>query len=455
MSKKDLSSTTEFIIKREKKKKTALWQMLLILVAVVLCVVLIAGCSVYTYYRYFHRPVSDISGFEQDIIPVTGNGENTENGNEESGDSISKNNSRYTFLALGCDRKAWLSDVIMIATYDVKDGSVAIMQIPRDTYVTVNKKLILDDNGNISYENFDGKGDYGCRINSVLGHGGKFAETELKRIAKAADGASLSEIDDICEESFLSIERTELLEYMEAEGAAKSELLYKIKVKFGIRYLSVLLARSFGTPIDFYAQLDLDGFVNIVDAIGGVDVYVQEDMDYDDPYQDLHIHIKKGHRHLDGEAAEGFIRFRKGYITADISRIDAQKIFMTAFIKKLVSLEGILNLDSLINEVGKNLTTNLSFGDAMFFATNALGVDMEKIVMLTMPGTAKYIGNASYYAIDKTTLIEYVNTYLNKYNEPLGEEYFLCADSADVNHSTPPLSAADITEHQPDLSWRN
>ena len=93
-------------------------------------------------------------------------------------------------------------------------------------------------------------------------------------------------------------------------------------VGIGIVYI---LARSFGTPIDFYAQLNLDGFVNIVNAIGGVDVYIQEDMDYEDPLQNppLKIHLKKGMQHLDGKKAEQFIRFRYGYAAADIARIDA------------------------------------------------------------------------------------------------------------------------------------
>ena len=131
-----------------------------------------------------------------------------------------------------------------IATYDIKDKSVSIMQIPRDTYVTVNNELILDENGNISFENFDGKNDYGCKINAVLGHGGNFAASELRRIASLAKDASDADIKKICSESFLDIDKDELKNYMNSSGSAKSQLEYDVKLKFAIRYLSALHSRD-------------------------------------------------------------------------------------------------------------------------------------------------------------------------------------------------------------------
>ncbi|MGN1122537.1 MAG: LCP family protein [Eubacteriales bacterium] len=450
--KNDLGATAEFRIKRKKKKGLAGWQKFLIAVAAVLCIIVLAVLGVFTYFKYIHKPISGMSGLSPVSQPNTAD---SVNGDALAvPDDISVVSDRYNFLVVGCDRAEWLSDVIMIATYDVKEKSLSIMQIPRDTYVTVNNKLILDENGAISFENFDGKNDYGCKINSVLGHGGNLAASELSRIVSLASGASNTEIDTICKESFLDIDSKTLSAYMNAATRAeKSAMEYDIKLKFGIRYLSALLARSFGTPIDFYAQVNLDGFVNIVDAIGGVDVYVQQDMDYDDPYQNLHIHIKQGQQHLNGKDAEGFIRFRYGYAAADIARIDAQKIFMTAFIKKVLSLEGIMNLNDLSKQVSANLTTNLSFSDALYFATNALDLDLSKVVMLTMPGSPKYLDGVSYYSIDKKTMMEYVNTYLNKFSEPLGEENFYAVEIAAGNTSTPPLTAADITEQQPNLGF--
>ena len=431
----------------KEKKKLAGWQkLLLVLLSLVLLAVIAAGV-VFAYFKYIHKPVSNDNFVPKpdDTVLVDDTGKPVPTSTLRDG--------RYNFLAVGCDRKEWLSDVIMLATYDVKEKSVSILQIPRDTYVTVTKKLILDDNGAISVSNFDGKSGYGCKINAVLGHGGNFAGSELKRIAGLAADKTDSEIDAICKESFLDIDRKTLTSYMNATGSAKSDAEYKIKLKFAIKYLSTLLYRCYGFSADFYAQVNLDGFVNIVDAIGGVDVYVQEDMNYDDPYQDLHIHIKSGNQHLNGKDAEGFIRFRYGYAGADIARIDAQKIFMTAFIKKLMSIEGISKLNDLVKEINANLNTNVSLSDALYFATNALDLDLTKVVMLTMPGTPAYINNVSYYLVNKTALIETFNTYLNKYSEPLDESHFLVVQGASKNTSREPLTATDIEDNQPDLGW--
>ena len=429
------------------KKKKSAWKTILLVLVILVALALLAAGLTFVYHKYIYKPVSN-----DDFTPKPDNSVLVDDTGKPVPQSTLREG-RYNFLAVGCDRKAWLSDVIMLATYDVGEKSVSIMQIPRDTYVTVTKKLILDDDGSISVSNFDGKSGYGCKINAVLGHGGNFAGTELKRLADAAKDKTNTEIDSLCKDSFLDVDRKTLTAYMNAKGSEKSDAEYKIKLKFAIKYLSTLLYRCYGFSADFYAQVNLDGFVDIVDAIGGVDVYVQNDMNYDDPYQDLHIHIKAGNQHLNGKDAEGFIRFRYGYAGADIARIDAQKIFMTAFIKKLMSIEGVSKLNDLVKEINANLNTNVSLSDALYFATNALDLDLSKVVMLTMPGTPAYINNVSYYLVNKTALMENINTYLNKYSEPLDESRFLVVQGTSKNTSREPLTATDIEEKQPDLGW--
>lgn len=429
------------------KKKKSAWKTILLVLVILVALALLAAGLTFVYHKYIYKPVSN-----DNFTPKPDNSVLVDDTGKPVPQSTLREG-RYNFLAVGCDRKAWLSDVIMLATYDVGEKSVSIMQIPRDTYVSVTKKLILDDDGSISVSNFDGKSGYGCKINAVLGHGGNFAGTELKRLADAAKDKTNTEIDSLCKDSFLDVDRKTLTAYMNAKGSEKSDAEYKIKLKFAIKYLSTLLYRCYGFSADFYAQVNLDGFVDIVDAIGGVDVYVQNDMNYDDPYQDLHIHIKAGNQHLNGKDAEGFIRFRYGYAGADIARIDAQKIFMTAFIKKLMSIEGVSKLNDLVKEINANLNTNVSLSDALYFATNALDLDLSKVVMLTMPGTPAYINNVSYYLVNKTALMENINTYLNKYSEPLDESRFLVVQGTSKDTSREPLTATDIEEKQPDLGW--
>ncbi len=449
MANKKFGATAEFKLKRDKKKKPLRgFQKFLIIFASVIGVLLLAGLLIFSYYKYIRKPT-----------PSPVNRPNALNTYDDTQNDSYGKQSKYSFLMLGCDKRNWLSDVIMIATYDVSEKQIALIQIPRDTYVTVSNKLILKDNekGNyrvISNENFNSKNGAEMKINTVLSFAGTFAENELGNLVALAKKASDGDIAKLCSDTFLDIDEATLKQYMSAKGNEKANVEYEIKMNFAIKYLSSLLSSSFGIPLDFYAQVNVDGFDNIVDAIGGVDIYVQHDMDYDDPMQNLHIHIKKGYQHMDGKTAEGFVRFRYGYATADIARTDAQKIFMTAFIKKAISLEGIMNLNNLITEIRSNLNTNVSFEDAMYFATNALDVDLSSITMFTCPGTSLYQNGVSYYTVNKTAVLEMINEYLNKYETPLTEDALSIIELSDsLPYGNDTFTVSDIDDNQPHLGF--
>ncbi|MEG1778278.1 MAG: LCP family protein, partial [Angelakisella sp.] len=96
----------------------------------------------------------------------------------------------------------------------------------------------------------------------------------------------------------------------------------------GIEQTKEEIQNLLGIPIDRYIVVDFKGFAQLVEAIGGVDFDVPVNMNYDDPYQDLHIHLEKGMQHLNGEDALRLVRFRKanrgsggGYEEGDLGRI--------------------------------------------------------------------------------------------------------------------------------------
>lgn len=98
------------------------------------------------------------------------------------------------------------------------------------------------------------------------------------------------------------------------------------------------VSRLLGIPVDHYVTVDLRAFVELVDAIEGVDFDIPVEMDYDDPEQDLHIHFPAGPRHLTGKEALEVVRWRQnndgtGYATADIGRIGTQQAFLMAAAK--------------------------------------------------------------------------------------------------------------------------
>ena len=183
-----------------------------------------------------------------------------------------------------------------------------------------------------------------------------------------------------------------------------------------------MLEQSLCIKIHYAVVMNLDGFVKIVDAIGGVDIDVPANMDYDDPYQNLYIHLKKGMNHLTGAQAEGFVRFRSGYEQADIGRVNAQKIFMTAFIRKLKSTLSSANasaLSKVVNSLTSNVSTDLPAADALYFVKNALNVSMDKITMMTVP--CDYAGGL---VINRAATLQAVNTYFNVYDNPITDAIF-------------------------------
>ncbi len=88
-----------------------------------------------------------------------------------------------------------------------------------------------------------------------------------------------------------------------------------------------------GFPVDGYVLVDLEAFQKTVDLVRGVEFDVPMDMNYEDPSQNLYIHLQKGLQTLDGEQAMGLVRFRKGYATQDIQRTQTQQQFLKALAK--------------------------------------------------------------------------------------------------------------------------
>lgn len=192
--------------------------------------------------------------------------------------------------------------------------------------------------------------------------------------------------------------------------------------KAALESLTELFSKSLNIPIDYYAMINLKGFKAVIDRIGGVDMYVPYDMDYEDPEQDLYIHIKKGQQTLMGEDAEGFVRFRSGYIQADIARGDAQKMFISAFIAKVKSSISLSMVAGVASDVLPNFTTNMQLSDCIYFSKAALGIDLANINMMTVPGFGNSKGTL--YIMQRKAMFNIVNDYLNVYTKSIPESYF-------------------------------
>ncbi len=196
----------------------------------------------------------------------------------------------------------------------------------------------------------------------------------------------------------------------------------------GISQTRTEVSRLLGIPVDYYVTVDLRAFVELVDAIDGVDFDIPVDMDYDDPEQDLHIHFKKGPRHLTGQQALEVVRWRQnndgtGYATADIGRIGTQQAFLTAVAKQTLQVSNLDKIPEMAEIFSTRVETDLKLANLIWIGEQALSMGSDSIAFHTLPGDgAGYYKGGSYYVLDPEGVLELIDTYFNPYRRPLTRE---------------------------------
>ncbi|AVQ38887.1 LytR family transcriptional regulator [Clostridium botulinum] len=162
-----------------------------------------------------------------------------------------------------------------------------------------------------------------------------------------------------------------------------------------------------GIEINNYAKIDYEGFRKVIDAIGGVEMDITRNMNYDDPSQNLHIHFQKGTTvHLDGKKAEEFFRWRKnnngtGFADGDLGRIENQHKFISKVVEKVKSPSIIPKIPNILSTIPDYVETDMSPEEIIKYGYAVTKGDKSSINMITLQGEAKYIGNVSYFIYDR------------------------------------------------------
>ena len=210
-------------------------------------------------------------------------------------------------------------------------------------------------------------------------------------------------------------------------GLMKINSVYAGGGKDGMERLTARLKDLLGFPVDGYVLVDLEAFQKTVDLVGGVEFDVPMDMNYEDPSQNLYIHLQKGLQTLDGEQAMGLVRFRKGYATQDIQRTQTQqqflkalaKQFLKALAKQCLSVSSLTKLREFADIFSQYVTTNLTTGNMVWFGKELLSCDFDNMKTYTAEGEGAMINGASYYPLYAGKLLSVVNEAFNPYDTPI------------------------------------
>ncbi|MBT2730633.1 LCP family protein [Bacillus sp. ISL-75] len=184
----------------------------------------------------------------------------------------------------------------------------------------------------------------------------------------------------------------------------------------GVKLTLETVEELLDVPVDYYVKMNFNAFIDVINALDGVKV----DVPFTFSEQDSQDHakaitLKKGVQELDGEQALAFARTRK--MDSDIQRGQRQQQIFKAILSKGSSIKSISNYTDVMEAVGKNMSTDLTFDQMKSFISYiqaGSGIDVES---LSLKGSDSYIDHVYYYQLDETALEETkstLKTHLNR-----------------------------------------
>ncbi len=231
-----------------------------------------------------------------------------------------------------------MTDIIMYVSYDVKNNSASVLQIPRDSYV-----------GNVTSTG---------KINAAFGSG-KYKDDPISNLAE-------------------------------------------------------IVNQQYKLPIDYYATVDIQCFTEIIDAMGGIDMYVPYNV-----WDEVGNSISKGTHHIDGATARWILRQRKCYPQSDIQRMETQQYFYAACFNlfKTCSVTDLTKF--LLPVVAYRVNTDMEFETMTSLAMSLMKIDASRIYVTKLLGGSMSVNGQSVFVINAERTAELLNTHFRPYGEPV------------------------------------
>lgn len=201
------------------------------------------------------------------------------------------------------------------------------------------------------------------------------------------------------------------------ENASASD---KINSKYlqGPEVLLTYVNQLTGLNVKYYLTVSTKALRDLVDTVGGIDYDIPIKMDYDDPTQDLHIHLVPGMQHINGEQAEGLVRFRHNnngtsysseYGDNDIGRMKTQRSFIKEVMKQTLQFGNITKVNDIIKIAQKEIETNIEWNFIKQYLGSISRFNLENMKTSQLPGTPQYINKLSFYLPSETNSKDIIN----------------------------------------------
>lgn len=216
----------------------------------------------------------------------------------------------------------------------------------------------------------------------------------------------------------ISIPRDSKVYISDGHGIQKINSAYAIG---GIELTKKTIEETLGIKIHNYVVINSEGVKKLIDTIGGVPIYIDNRMDYDDYSAGLHIHLKKGKHILDGEQAEGYLRFRKDML-GDIGRVHRQQKFINALIEKLKSPEVLKKIPDALKIANLYSRTDLNLYQMSQYAATAHDIDVNKVEFVMLPGSPNKKGIVSYWILDPEKTQQVINRLIYRQKSELARK---------------------------------
>jgi len=176
-----------------------------------------------------------------------------------------------------------------------------------------------------------------------------------------------------------------------------------------------------GYKVDYWATINMRGFISLIDAIGGVRFDVPVSMSWTDPELNMSFDLAKGSQTLYGQQALGLMRYRAGYSNADIGRINTRQNFLKAAMEQILANLSLSKVPKLAEVFIRYVKTDIPLNNLIWFGEQFLNLSREDINFTIMPGAIDNVGAQSYVTIYIDEWLELINTKLSPLNREITE----------------------------------